>query len=168
MKNKLLKPLLFFFTMMLGLVTGAGIYETVAAVPIWMASTKIAPLLASYPELVVHNERFFIVATPLTALLALLSLIFGWKASPSMRFWLRLSTVIFLLVFVITAVYFVPEQLTLRANQPLPEAEFASRASRWTMLNYLRAASLVVALFAALKALSLSGVPDENQANKAS
>lgn len=161
MKNISVKWLLLAFALALGIDMGGGIFETVVIVPVWSASAEIARNWNANPQTAVEGGKFFIVATNLTALLALLTLIFGWKSPPPLRFWLRLGAGGFLVLFIFTMAYFVPEQLSIkgaRATQNLSDAEILWRAGRWVMLNYLRVLAAFVLLFATLKAVSLSSV----------
>lgn len=167
MKNNLVKWLILAFAFALGIHIGGGIYETVVVLPVWTASAEIARNWNSNPNFVIDNGRFFIFATPIAGILALLLLVSGWKSPPPLRFWLRLGAGIYLLVVVITILYFVPEQLALRgreATQGLSDTEILSRANRWVMLNYVRIAVAMVVVFATLKALSLSSVLEEKNA----
>ncbi len=167
MKNNIVKWLILAFAFALGIHVGGGIYETVVVMPVWTASADIARNWNSNPNFIIDNGKFFIVATPIAGILALLLLILGWKSPSPLRFWLRMGTIIYLLVVVITIFYFVPEQFALRgheATQGLSDAEILSRANRWVMLNNVRIVVALVVVFATLKALSLSSVLEEKDA----
>lgn len=153
MKNNLVKWLLFAYTFMLGIYMGGGIFETLILTPLWANSPEIAR------NWNISAAIFFLPVANLTTLLGLVTLIIGWNSPPPLRFWLRLSTILLLIMFVLTLVYFVPERAALvgqEATQNLSDAEILSRASLWIKLNYVRFTIAFVIYFAAFKALILS------------
>ena len=159
MKNKILKWVLFAFTLILGIYIGGGLFEAVVIVPVWSASAEAARYWGSNPLSAVEGARFFLVAAPLSALLALVTLVLGWNAPQPMRFWLRLGTGMFFAMFIATIGFYVPEQLAIKGPtmvRELSDGEIMSRASRWVMLNYFRAMYSFAELFVMLKAFSHS------------
>ncbi|HRH40797.1 MAG TPA: DUF1772 domain-containing protein [Pyrinomonadaceae bacterium] len=164
MKNRTVKWLVFALAFAVGIYIGGGIYETIVIQPVWTASAEVARNWNENPLFVIQNAWFFIPATNLATLLALLTLIFGWKSPPPVRFWLRLGTIILLVMYVFTLAYFIPEQLALRgheATKNLSDAEILTRAGRWGTLNYIRVIVALPAVFAILKALSLSAILED-------
>jgi hypothetical protein len=164
MKNKVLKWLLFAFTFVYAVYMGGGLFEAVVIVPVWSASAEAARAWNSNPLQVIEGARFFLIANPLSTLLALPLAILGWNAPGPMRLWLRLVMVIYFAVFIATAGYFVPEQLAIKgveATRSLTDAELVTRLSRWAALNLVRSACAFVMLFGSLKALVYSRALEE-------
>lgn len=159
MRNKIAGGLLFAFTLFLGIYFGGGLFEAVVIVPVWSASPEAARYWGSNPLSAVEGARFFLVLAPLSALLALLTLVFGWNAPQPLRFWLRLGIGMFFAMFIATIGFYVPEQLAIKGPtmvRELSDAQIMSRAGRWVMLNYFRAVYSFVELFVVLKAFSYS------------
>lgn len=159
MKNKILKWVLFAFTLILGIYFGGGLFEAAVIVPVWSASAESARYWGSNPLSAVEGARFFLVVAPLSALLGLVTLVLGWNSPQPMRFWLRLGLGMFFAMFIATIGFYVPEQLAIKGPtmvRELSDAEIMSRASRWVMLNYFRAVYSFVELFVVLKAFSYS------------
>lgn len=159
MRNRIAYWLLFAFTLILGIYFGGGLFEAVVIVPVWSASPEAARYWGSNPLSAVEGARFFLVLAPLSALLALLTLIFGWKAPQPLRFWLRLGIGMFFAMFIATVAFYVPEQMAIKGPtmiRELSDAEIVSRAGRWVTLNYFRAVYSFIELFAVLKAFSYS------------
>src|SRR5688500_12109110 len=101
---------------------------------------------------------FFMYASTLTFILSVITLIASWKASPLLRKWSRIAPIIFLIVFVVSWLYFIPIQDDLKgdAGLEIPKEELRSMLSTFVNTNYLRMVALVIALVCALHALGLS------------
>jgi hypothetical protein len=138
--SSLLRWLLFIYVFVLGIYLGGAIFETVVIVPIWSASADAARYFNQNPLSIFNTGNFFFIVAPLSTLLSVITLITGWRTAQPVRFWLRLAIIPFLIIFLTTAFYFVPEQLAIKGTpaQNLSDAELTLRASRWVMLNWIR------------------------------
>src|SRR4051812_14318738 len=99
MKTQIVSSLLLVLALVGGIYIGGSIFEMTVNVPVWTASAEAA---RNWNENTIYNfegGRFFIVANPATTLLALLTLILGWRAPRPSRFWLRLGTTIIIVMF---------------------------------------------------------------------
>ena len=150
--------LIFVFTAVLGIETGAGLFTTAAVFPVWAASPESVTGWVESNPFYIEEGDFFMFASPTLALLSIATLIAGWRLASPLRFWLRLSTIIFIVMFVWSVAYFIPVQDVMKgeAGTKLPKAELGSMLRNFVWLNYVRQLSLVVALGAALHALGLS------------
>ena len=138
--STLLRWLLFIYAFVLGIYLGGGIFETVVIVPMWSASADAARYFNQNPLSAFNTGNFFFIVAPLSTLLSIVTLIAGWHTEQPVRFWVRLAIIPFLIIFLTTAFYFVPEQLAIKGApaQSLSDAELTARASRWVMLNWIR------------------------------
>lgn len=148
------RGLLFAFTLLMGIGVGGALLTTVVIFPAWTASPEAA---TSWPN-TVNEGRFFVVVSPLLFLLALATLIASWRVAPPLRKWIRIATIIYILIFIVTMLYFVPGQVTMKgeAGARIPVAELGSMLERWVALNWIRQGVGVLAFGAALHALGLS------------
>lgn len=138
--SSLLRWLLFIYTFVLGIYLGGAIFETVVIVPMWSASADAARYFNQNPLSIFNTGNFFFIVAPLSTLLSIVTFIAGWRTANPVRFWLRLAIIPFLIIFLTTAFYFVPEQLAIKGTeaQNLSDAEITARVSRWVMLNWIR------------------------------
>jgi hypothetical protein len=158
---------LWLFVIMLGIETGAGLYETFVIVPLWAGSPPDSVLAfvrhnASNPQMAIDaGGRFWIFATPTLGLLSLATLLTSRRTHPAHRRWRVFAAGLVFLVVAFTFAWFVPNILFLQSKNVLtmPPDEIASLTNWWVVLNYLRGFSALAALAAALRALSL---PAEN------
>lgn len=141
----------------LGLQTGAGIFETRVLVPLWSSSPpeSVAAFFAQ-PIRPDSGRRLWIFLTPLTGIICLLNVILALLARTDNRSWWLTASILGIAVIVVTFAYFVPVLLTLPESSGQPPEEVKRRVQLWVRLNYVRAAVLIVAWLAALKAFALS------------
>lgn len=150
---------LFVFAALLGIELGAGLFTTVVAFPVWASSPEAA--IGFKPEMPYYFEEgsFFMFSSITTNLVALITLIAGWRADRTLRPWILIATIAFLIVAVWSAVYFIPIQDTTfkgEVGAQMPREELASMLQNFVWLNYLRQVMIVVSLVCALHSLGLS------------
>ncbi len=140
----------------LGIAFGAGLYEHRVVVSQWVTSS---------PESGAHRNpararkddtggRFwvFVTTVPLT-LLTLGNLVLAWQASGPVRGWWLAAALAALAERAFTFSYFIPTMVGLMGTEDSPHS--AAAAMRWSHLNYLRHAMVLVTWLAALKAFSI-------------
>lgn len=156
--GSLFRRLLFIYAFVLGIYLGGAIFETVVIVPMWSASAEAARYFNQNPLSTFNTGNFFFIIAPLSTLLAIATLIAGWRTAQPLRFWIRLAIIPFLIIFLATAFYFVPEQIAIKGApaQNLSDAELTARASRWVLLNWIRFSSAFPIWGMTLHALGLS------------
>lgn len=150
--------LLFAFTALMGIELGAGAFVTAVICPLWTASPQAALGWTANTPYYVEEGVFFILVSPLLLLLSIVTLIAGRRAAPPLRLWLRIATISYMLIFIVTLAYFVPLQDMVKgeAGTKISMAELSSMLQRFAALNYLRQAIGLLTFGAALHALGLS------------
>jgi hypothetical protein len=147
--------LLWLFVINLGIAFGAGLYEHRIVVPDWLAAS---PNSAHWHGDVARDDdtgrRFwvFVTTVPLT-LLTLVNTYAAWQSTGPLRFWWLVAALAAVADRLFTFTYFIPTMVGLTNAPDSPVA--VSAALRWSHLNYLRHALVLVAWLAALRAFGL-------------
>ena len=148
--------LLWLFVINLGLAFGAGLYEHRIVVSRWITSSEFS---ASHwnAETARRDDtgrRFwaFVTTVPLT-LLTLANLFVAWRASSPVRWWWLAAGLAALADRTLTFSYFIPTLVGLMRAADSPGS--VAVATRWSSLNYVRHATVLVAWLTALKAFAL-------------
>ncbi|HEV2719919.1 MAG TPA: DUF1772 domain-containing protein [Thermoanaerobaculia bacterium] len=146
---------LWVLVILLGLQLGAGMYETLVIVPLWSSNppSSIAVFFGQ-PLRPDPGRRLWIYLSPLTAIVSIANLGLAWFSAEPRRTWWLAGAACAVIVLAATFAYFVPAILALAKSANDPAA--AAKARRWVALNWIRAALLVIAWLAVLKAFSLS------------
>ncbi|MGZ8516804.1 MAG: hypothetical protein ACXWWD_05610 [Chitinophagaceae bacterium] len=133
-RDKIIQILIFILTIVVGIEVGGSTFDDIVNNPIWTASPQAARAWA------IQTGYFFRIFSPLMALLAIVTLIIGWKAKLKLKNPLIIATSIIILCFSVTMAYFVPELTTLRGNSNLSisEQEHIDRLRRWDLLDTIR------------------------------
>ena len=160
MPRSIPKVLLSLFVVNLGIVLGAGLYESRIIIPQWMGTPPESVYrwnaeAARRPE---PGRDFwaFVTTVPLT-LLTLANLMAAWRVRGAMRVWWLGAAMSIVVERILTFLYFIPRALKLQHAETLSEAEVVAVASQWPKLNYVRHAFTLAGWLAALKAFSLLG-----------
>ena len=147
--------LLWLFVINLGIAFGAGLYEHRIVVSGWIATS---PGGAHWNADVARKDdtgrRFwvFVTTVPLT-LLTIANTYAAWHATGSLRAWWLAAAFAAVADRVFTFGYFIPTMVGLMNATDSPDA--VSAATRWSHLNYVRHAIVLVAWIAALRAFAL-------------
>ena len=141
--------LLWLFVINLGIVFGAGLYESRIVVPLWTSSP---PASLRSPE---SGRRFWAFTTtiPLT-LLTLANIAAAWQ-STAQREWRLVAAMVILVERIATFGYFIPAMLRMQRAVG-SKTDLLARLAIWERLNYVRLFLTFVAWLAALKALTES------------
>lgn len=126
---------------------GGAVYEHLCVVPKWSAAPPLS-LSMFQGDYGLKPEVFWKMIHPVTLLLFGLTLVTHWKTGRKKSLLTVLSC--YLLILVITAIYFVPELLsiTTTAFAQDVDADLTSRALAWERWSLLR---LAVLFFLAVK-----------------
>jgi hypothetical protein len=157
------RVLLWLFVVVLGVVIGGGLYETLVVMPLWSAGPPESVL--AYHRHNVANPRFaldpggrfWMLFTPTLGLLAAANLFSGLKARDGHRRWRVAASGIVLAVIIFTFAWFVPNIIRLTGGgvAGLADERIAGLTNWWVLLNWVRAALYIAALLAGLRALTI-------------
>lgn len=149
---------LWLFVLNLGIVFGAGLYETRIAVPRWLRGSPATgyrwDAAAARADDVGLRFWAFVSTMPLT-LLTLASLALSWtepEPGPARALWLG-AALVALCERAMTFGYFIPTMVGLMGEGGADDPGAARRARRWVRLGLLRHAATLCAWLLALQAL---------------
>lgn len=125
------------------IVIGGATYEHLSVVPRWSAAPPASLAMFQGPY-GLAPETFWQVIHPVTLLLLLGALTFGWR-TPA-RPYLLASLVGYVLVLLATALYFVPELLAIIGTpySPTSDPGLVARAGQWERLSLIRLGVLLI------------------------
>lgn len=156
------KKVLWLFVVILGIEVGAGLYETIVIIPMWMGGgsdsvIKYYELYAANPQFALRSgEKFWMFFTPLVGLLAIATFLTSFKTSPTHRKWRQIGSGLTVFIVVVTFAWFVPNIMRLTFDVPNMTAEAITTTAKWWVnLNYIRCVLAVTAVVCVLKALSV-------------
>lgn len=113
----------------------------------------------------VNPGDFFKIFSPLTQVLALLSLIVYWKKSTTVRLFLAMAFACYFAADVFTFIYFHPRNDIMFNSEKLPDTETLRRlASEWSTMNWLR--SFIVFAGIVFSFLGIDRIYSNNQREK--
>lgn len=141
------------------IIIGGAVYEHVNVVPRWAAGPP-ASLAMFQGEYGLNPELFWKIIHPVNMLLFALCLIFHWKSARRKNLLAVLSG--YILILIITAVYFVPEliSITTAGFSGTVDPALTERASVWEALSIIRLAVLFI-----LALILLTGLTKPNYGN---
>jgi hypothetical protein len=138
------KDLIYSVTcLMFAVVVGGAIYEHLNVVPTWAAAAP-ASLSMFQGEHGLNPELFWMLIHPINLLLFTLTLILHWRTPRKKN--IAIVLISYVAILVITAVYFVPELLSIIKTEysPTVDADLTARAKLWEVLSIVRLIILVV------------------------
>lgn len=93
----------------------------------------------------VNPGDFFKIFSPLTQVFTILALILFWKAGKSVRIFLGVALLCYILGDVFAFTYFHPRNDIIYLSQPIPDSETLTRlSSEWSRMNWVRSFVLLV------------------------
>jgi hypothetical protein len=150
--------LLSLFIVNLGIALGAGLYESRIVVPQWLIRSSDGRTHWNAAAAVAANVglRFWVYVTtgPLT-LLTFANLFAALQAAGPARNWWLTAVIAAALDRASTFGYFIPTMLRLTRPDGPTGTDAARIATQWARLDYVRHCLTLVALVAALRALTL-------------
>ncbi|RYZ47968.1 MAG: hypothetical protein EOP49_19865 [Sphingobacteriales bacterium] len=134
-------------------IVGAAIYEHLTMVPKWSAAPPLS-LAMFQGKFGLNSGLFWMPVHPVTLVLMITALALNWKTPRRLPILGVLS--VYIVVLLITSVYFVPELLAI-INTPfssMVDAGLQTRASRWEIWSIVRLFVLLPAGFILLSSLT--------------
>lgn len=146
----------------MGLEIVGGLHETIVVTMLWSLASPDSVIAyyeynVSNPQFALNADgRFWIFITPLVGLLSIATFISSRKLQPEHRKWRMVSAIVALIVVVFTFAWFVPNITILgQGGGGRSEEQIVNLMNWWVYLNWMRAVLCLVALLAALRALSI-------------
>ncbi|MDF2456659.1 MAG: hypothetical protein K0R51_2652 [Cytophagaceae bacterium] len=149
--------LIALFIINLGLVFGAGLYETRIVLPLWFTKKPDGYIVNPDSMRDIDTGRKFwgfASTVPLT-LLTIVNLVYAWQAEAPLHDWWLSASVIVLVERLSTFSFFIPTAIKLQKGNA-PAEKVSTMVSSWLVLNYVRNALTLIALVVLLKAFLLS------------
>lgn len=149
--------LIALFIINLGLVFGAGLYETRIVLPLWFTKKQDGYIVNPDSMRDIDTGRkfwSFASTVPLT-LLTIVNLVYAWQAATPLQDWWLSASVIVLGERLSTFSFFIPTAIKLQKGNA-PAEKVSTLVSSWLALNYVRNALTLIALGFLLKAFLLS------------
>lgn len=154
---------IFLWVAVLGwaIALGAKLFDLVVVAGAWSASPPasfaLLPYGRRYP---IDPGDFFIPLSVLVAVGSVGALVAGWKSS--VRLWLWLSLIMFLVIWALTPTIFWPmiHQLygTAIGRVTATEAESVQLAHRWLVWDWFRLVVIAIGFVASVRAMSVTVV----------
>lgn len=93
----------------------------------------------------VNPGDFFKIFSPLTQVFTILALILFWKTGKSVRIFLGVALLCYILGDIFAFTYFHPRNEIIYLSQPIPDSETLTRlSSEWSRMNWVRSFVLLV------------------------
>jgi hypothetical protein len=141
---------LWLFIFILGIATGAGIYEARIVVPLWGSAP---PQSLHSPD---SGRRFwaFVTTVPLTLLVvAGVAAVLIVPMDELRRLWWGIALGLVAVERIATFAYFIPTIIRLQRAEDFAWQDVRRKFAVWRVLNYGRIGLTLIAWIAALKAL---------------
>ena len=138
---------------LVGMLLGAGVYESVVMAPNYAAAVPESLEDAKQFMRVTNPGNYFRVVAPLTQIALLITLVLNWRGARERRWWLLSTFVLAVAVDVITFTYHYPRNAILFTDpMNTPPAALAVAATEWIYGNLVRVCMLFVAMVCGVKA----------------
>lgn len=150
------KILLWLFTLNLGTVFGAGIYEARLVIPLWFPRATGGRYVVdtSAMQTIDSGRRFWSMATtvPLT-LLTIINVIRAWDYQSASPNWWLIAACLMLAERLLTFSFFIPNAIRVSKIGTTDPARAGRLAAWWIRANYFRNAMTLACWLLAMKAL---------------
>jgi hypothetical protein len=137
-------------------LTMVTVYNTLVDARSWGANVPASIQTARDYYRDVDPRRFYLVAGPPTVLFGLLTMIAFWRDSESLRLYFSASALCYILIVVLTIVYFVPRDLVL-FREPIQDHldEISAAVAQWNRMNWTRTLLGCVGVLCSVRGLDL-------------
>ncbi|MDQ2976334.1 MAG: hypothetical protein M3R69_13130 [Acidobacteriota bacterium] len=157
MTRKLGTLLLMLSIILWGTLLGGIAYSHLVFFPKYFSDLPNSAVLVNGPY-GLNDTIFWLTIHPLLIISLIVTLVFNWTSSWRRKL-VAISLVIYVIVLIVSQVYFVPE-LVLFKHSPestLSAAEWLARGRRWQRLSWLRGVITYAAYLPLLFALTKPG-----------
>ena len=135
-----------------GVLLGGVLYSHLVFFPVFLSNLPESSSIVT-GTYGLNEAPFWMTIHPILVLSLIVALISNWRTRR--RYLIAVSLVIYVVILIISAVYFVPELIAFGGSltSDVPKAEWMARGSRWYYLSctrgiilFLSSAPLIVAL----------------------
>lgn len=135
-------------------IIGAAIYEHAAVVPIWAAAPPYS-LSMFQGEYGLQAGNFWKPVHPVAILLLAAALITNWRQPRRKQLLITLAG--YVLILIITGIYFVPELLSITTStySTVVSDDLTGRAKTWELLSLVRLGALLILAVVLLNGLAI-------------
>jgi hypothetical protein len=132
------------------------IYNTMIDAKSWSAEIPFSVQVARNYYKHVDPRNFFAIIAPINQLLILLTLIFFWKDSFSLRIYFGISFLLYASIGLLTFAYFIPRDLII-FMWPIKEhiEQIKTALSEWSLINWLRSLIGLAGVLCSFKGLDI-------------
>ena len=137
------------------IIIGGIVYSHIVYFPPYLSNLPESSAMVK-GDYGLHEENFWMFIHPLNILFTILALILYWKI-PQRRKWIAIALVIYVLVIIVTAFYFLPglSAFADSSNQPgISAEEWDKRGQTWQQLSWVRGVFMYLAFLSLLIALT--------------
>lgn len=125
----------------------ANVYTSIVDATSWGSDIPNSIAAAREYFKVVNPGDFFRVFSPINQVLGLLALILFWKSTPTIRLYVGIAFVLYILSDVMTFAFFYPRNDILFKDAALTEVDRLRKVwSEWNSMNWVRSALLLVGI----------------------
>lgn len=152
--SKLSTFVLMLAIILWGTLLGGVVYSHLVYFPAYLSDLPGSAVIVNGPY-GMHDGKFWALIHPLLIISLVAALVFNWNSSSRRRL-VALSFVVYVIVLVVSFIYFVPE-LILFQHSPestVTAADWLARGRRWQRLSWLRGATMYIAFVPLLFALT--------------
>ena len=155
---------LFLAVILWGTLLGGIAYSHLVYFPVYLSALPASAVVVNGPY-GLHESIFWMTIHPLLILSLVLALVLNWKYRSRRRL-ILISFAIYLLVIVVTQLYFLPELVAFERSSETSQtpADWLARGQRWQRLSWIRGAIMYAAILPLLLALTK---PDSVQTESA-
>ncbi|MES2882420.1 MAG: anthrone oxygenase family protein [Bacteroidota bacterium] len=153
--QQLKQPLLLVTVILWAIIVGAIVYSHVSFLPGYLNNLPQSTSLLN-DAYGIRDERFWMRVHPPTLLFTILTLLLNWKQHYRRKF-ILVPAVIYLMILVATATYFVPTLMTFAKSAgdiSVPAIVWQQRGQLWERLSWVRGAFMFAGFICLLIALS--------------
>jgi Na+/phosphate symporter len=132
---------------------GGGLYEDLVILPVWTSAPPLS-LYIYQGNYGINSGVFWGIIHPVTILLLIVALISNWRTARRKQ--IVTVLIFYVVVLVVTAIYFIPELLRLISThyENRIDAGLKSRAVTWGILSVIRLIGCIFLSFILLSSLT--------------
>jgi hypothetical protein len=155
---------LFLVVILWGTLLGGIAYSHLVYFPVYLSALPDSAVLVN-GTYGLNEGIFWMIVHPLLILSLIIALVMNWKSRPRRKL-ILISFVIYILVLIVSSLYFIPELVAFKHSPEsnLSSAGWLGRGQRWQRLSWIRGTTMYTGILPLLLALTK---PDSIQTESA-